>query len=90
MGDYTYLYDSSYYNIDMTTMIMVYLFSWLEMGNIWSLPFLILWAMLSVYQIGVLVLYEYFVLGISFDDEIDQELIEGLEGELEQEVFEAY
>ena len=57
-------------------MLFMYLQSWTIMFDLFLLPVIIPWAMLSLYQILVIVAYEVLVLDISFDDEDPKAKIE--------------
>ena len=65
--EYTYFEDSSYLHISLARMIVLWLMSILITLQTKIMFFIIPWAMMSVYQITILILYEVFILKISFD-----------------------
>ena len=75
-GDYTYLLNENDLHISFALMLFMYLQSWTIMFDLLLLPVIIPWAMLSLYQILVIVAYEVLVLDISFDDEDPKAKIE--------------
>ena len=60
--EYTYFEDHSYLHISLARMIVLWWMSMLITMQIISLPIIIPWAMMSVYQLSILILYEVLVL----------------------------